>query len=34
MQTWAALITGLIGGVVYYIASKVNLHLLKASAAF
>ncbi len=32
MNTWAALITGLIGGGVYYAASKINLYIFKASA--
>ena len=29
MNTWAAIITGIIGGLVYILASKVNLHLFK-----
>lgn len=29
VQSWAAFIIGAIGGLVYFIASKVNLHLLK-----
>lgn len=29
VQTWAAFIIGLVGGGVYYAASKFNLHLLK-----
>jgi ammonium transporter, Amt family len=28
-ETWSCVITGLIGGVVYFLASKVNLSLLK-----
>lgn len=29
VQTWAAFVIGLVGGAVYYAASKFNLHLLK-----
>ena len=29
VQSWAAFIIGAIGGLVYFIASKVNLHVLK-----
>jgi Amt family ammonium transporter len=29
VETWAAFIIGAIGGLVYFISSKVNLHLLK-----
>ncbi|GAB4822138.1 hypothetical protein N2152v2_009184 [Parachlorella kessleri] len=29
VNTWAAIIIGLIGGGVYYMVSKINLHLLK-----
>ena len=31
MNTWAAIITGIIGGLVYILASKVNLNLLKVT---
>ncbi|GAB4821856.1 hypothetical protein N2152v2_008902 [Parachlorella kessleri] len=33
MNTWAAIITGIIGAFVYVIASKVNLHVLKVIAS-
>ncbi len=29
MNTWAAVIIGAIGGGVYYVASKINLNILK-----
>ena len=34
VETWAALLTGLIAGPVYYGASKINLHLLKVGGSF
>lgn len=29
VNTWAAIIIGAIGGLVYYLASKINLYVLK-----
>ena len=29
MESWSAIIIGFVGGGVYYLSSKINLHLLK-----